>query len=69
MTGRRRFSGTNIGGIRETQEMLDFCGEHGVRPEIETVPAEPIAVAEAWGRVGDGTARYRVVIDTDRLVI
>jgi uncharacterized zinc-type alcohol dehydrogenase-like protein len=64
MTGRRRFSGTNIGGIRETQEMLDFCAEHGVRPEIETVPAEPSAVAAAWGRVGDGTARYRAVIDT-----
>lgn len=61
---RRSFSGTNIGGIPETQEMLDFCAEHDVRPEIETVPAEPGAVAAAWERVGGGTARYRVVIDT-----
>jgi alcohol dehydrogenase (NADP+) len=67
MQGRRRFSGTNIGGIRETQEMLDFCAEHDVRPETETVPAEPGAVAAAWERVGDGTARYRVVIDTKPL--
>jgi uncharacterized zinc-type alcohol dehydrogenase-like protein len=67
MMQRRRFSGSPIGGIRETQEMLDFCAEHEVRPEIETVPAEPTAVAEAWERVGDGTARYRVVIDTNRL--
>ena len=53
-----------IGGIPETQEMLDFCAEHEVRPETETVPAEPEAVAAAWERVGDGSARYRVVIDT-----
>jgi alcohol dehydrogenase (NADP+) len=67
MMARRRFSGTNIGGIPETQEMLDFCAEHEVRPEIETVAAEPAAVAEAWARVGEGTARYRVVIDTTAL--
>jgi uncharacterized zinc-type alcohol dehydrogenase-like protein len=67
MRGRRRLSGTTIGGIRETQEMLDFCAEHDVRPETETVPAEPTAVAAAWERVGDGTARYRVVIDTNPL--
>lgn len=65
LMGRRRsLSGTNIGGIRETQEMLAFCAENGVRPEIETVPAEPAAVAAAWERVAGGTARYRVVIDT-----
>jgi uncharacterized zinc-type alcohol dehydrogenase-like protein len=67
MMRRRRLSGTAIGGIRETQEMLDFCAEHGVRPETEIVPAEPSAVAAAWERVGDGTARYRVVIDTNPL--
>jgi uncharacterized zinc-type alcohol dehydrogenase-like protein len=67
IVGRRSFTGTNIGGIRETQEMLDFCAEHDVRPEIETVPAEPEAVASAWQRVGDGDARYRVVIDTQTL--
>jgi uncharacterized zinc-type alcohol dehydrogenase-like protein len=67
LSQRRRFAGSPIGGIRETQEMLDFCAEHDVRPEIETIPAEPTAVAEAWERIGDGTARYRVVIDTNRL--
>jgi alcohol dehydrogenase (NADP+) len=67
IVGRRSFSGTNIGGIRETQEMLDFCAEHNVRPEIETIPAEPEAVAVAWRRIGDGDARYRVVIDTQTL--
>ncbi|MFT4011068.1 MAG: NAD(P)-dependent alcohol dehydrogenase [Nocardioidaceae bacterium] len=64
LSGRRGFSGTSIGGIRETQEMLDFCAEHDIRPEIETIPAEPAAVASAWERVADGTARYRIVIDT-----
>jgi alcohol dehydrogenase (NADP+) len=67
IAGRRRFSGTSIGGIRETQEMLDFCAEHDVRPETETIAADPDAVAAAWGRVADGTARYRVVIDTAAL--
>jgi len=67
MSRRRSFSGTSIGGIRETQEMLDFCAEHGVRPQIETIAAEPAAVAAAWGRVADGSARYRVVIDTAAL--
>jgi uncharacterized zinc-type alcohol dehydrogenase-like protein len=47
--------------------MLDFCAEHGIRPEIETVDAEPAEVAAAWKRVADGTARYRIVIDTKRL--
>jgi alcohol dehydrogenase (NADP+) len=64
MGQRRRLAGSPIGGIKETQEMLEFCAEHDVRPETETVPAEPSAVASAWDRVGDGSARYRVVIDT-----
>ena len=67
LQGRRSYAGTNIGGIRETQEMLDFCAEHDVRPETEIVEAAPEAVAAAWGRVGDGSARYRVVIDTAAL--
>ncbi len=65
--GRKSLSGTAIGGIPETQEMLDFCAEHGVTPEIETIEADPAAVADAWGRVGEGKARYRVVIDTKAL--
>jgi uncharacterized zinc-type alcohol dehydrogenase-like protein len=67
LAGRRSLSGTGIGGIAETQEMLDFCAEHGVRPEIERIDAEPTQVAAAWDRVADGSARYRVVIDTARL--
>ncbi|HWD65479.1 MAG TPA: NAD(P)-dependent alcohol dehydrogenase [Solirubrobacteraceae bacterium] len=67
MTGRRSYAGTNIGGIKETQEMLDFCAAQDVRPETEIVEAAPEAVASAWGRVGDGSARYRVVIDTAAL--
>jgi alcohol dehydrogenase (NADP+) len=67
MQRRRSLSGTNIGGIRETQEMLDFCAAHDVRPTIERVAAEPAAVAEAWDRVAGGTARYRVVIDVAAL--
>ena len=38
--GRRSFAGSGIGGIRETQEMLDFCAEHGIGAEIEVIPAE-----------------------------
>jgi uncharacterized zinc-type alcohol dehydrogenase-like protein len=64
LSGRRSLSGTGIGGIRETQEMLDFCAEHGVRPEIETIQADPAEVAAAWDRVATSKARYRVVIDT-----
>jgi alcohol dehydrogenase (NADP+) len=67
MSRRRSLSGTSIGGIRETQEMLDFCAEHDVRPQIETIAAEPSEVAAAWERVANGTARYRVVIDTAAL--
>jgi uncharacterized zinc-type alcohol dehydrogenase-like protein len=67
MSGRRSLSGTGIGGIPETQEMLDFCAEHGIRPEIETIEAEPSEVAAAWGRIADSGVRYRVVIDTKQL--
>ena len=67
MSRRRSLSGTSIGGIPETQEMLDFCAEHGVRPEIERVAPEPDAVAAAWDRVAGGSARYRVVIDVAAL--
>ena len=55
-----------IGGIRETQEMLDFCAEHGIAAEIEVIPAEQIN--EAYERVLDSDVRYRFVIDTASLV-
>lgn len=58
---RRSFAGSTIGGIRETQEMLDFCAEHGIAPEIELIDAE--AVNEAYERVLRSDVRYRFVID------
>src|SRR5271167_1930138 len=62
---RRNLSGSMIGGIAETQEMLDFCAEHGVTPEIEVV--EPDYINEAYQRVLASDVRYRFVIDTDSL--
>jgi uncharacterized zinc-type alcohol dehydrogenase-like protein len=58
---RRSFAGSNIGGIRETQEMLDFCAEHGIAPETELVSADYIN--EAYERVLKSDVRYRFVID------
>ncbi|CAA0126846.1 NADP-dependent alcohol dehydrogenase C 1 [Mycolicibacterium vanbaalenii] len=63
--GRRRLSGSLIGGIAETQEMLDFCAEHGVTPEIEVI--EPEYINEAYDRVVASDVRYRFVIDTASL--
>jgi len=60
--GRRSLAGSNIGGIRETQEMLDFCAEHHIGAEIETISADQ--VDEAYERVVASKVRYRFVIDT-----
>jgi uncharacterized zinc-type alcohol dehydrogenase-like protein len=54
-----------IGGIPETQEMLDFCAEHDVTPEIEVIAPE--YVNEAYERVLSSDVRYRFVIDTSTL--
>ncbi|HEX7322198.1 MAG TPA: NAD(P)-dependent alcohol dehydrogenase [Mycobacterium sp.] len=62
---RRSISGSMIGGIAETQEMLDFCAEHGVRPEIEVI--EPDYINTAYERVLASDVRYRFVIDTTSL--
>ncbi|MFE5587058.1 NAD(P)-dependent alcohol dehydrogenase [Kitasatospora sp. NPDC056531] len=59
-------AGSLIGGIRETQEMLDFCGEHGIGAEVEIIPATKIN--EAFERVIASDVRYRFVIDTLTLV-
>ncbi|MDQ0946993.1 putative zinc-type alcohol dehydrogenase-like protein [Streptomyces phaeochromogenes] len=61
----RSFAGSLIGGIRETQEMLDFCAEHGIGSEIEVIPADKIN--EAYERVLASDVRYRFVIDTSTL--
>ena len=59
--GRRRLAGSLIGGIRETQEMLDFCAEHGVGADVEVIPME--AVNAAYARMLKSDVRYRFVID------
>ncbi|AZZ55960.1 NAD(P)-dependent alcohol dehydrogenase [Rathayibacter iranicus] len=58
---RRSFAGSGIGGIRETQEMLDFCAEKGIASEVEVVSASQIT--EAYERVLASDVRYRFVID------
>ncbi|MGW3422476.1 NAD(P)-dependent alcohol dehydrogenase [Streptomyces phaeochromogenes] len=59
--GRKTLAGSGIGGIRETQEMLDFCAEHGFGAEIELISASEIN--EAYERVLGSDVRYRFVID------
>ncbi|WP_319457838.1 MULTISPECIES: NAD(P)-dependent alcohol dehydrogenase [unclassified Mycobacterium] len=63
--GRKSISGSLIGGIRETQEMLDFCAEHDVTPEIEVI--EATYVNEAYERMLASDVRYRFVIDNATL--
>ena len=58
---RRNLSGSLIGGIAETQEMLDWCGAHGVDCDIELIPIQRIN--EAWDRVLRADVKYRFVID------
>jgi len=62
---RRTFAGSLIGSIRETQEMLDFCAQHGIGAEIEVISADQIN--EAWERVLSSDVRYRFVIDSSTL--
>jgi uncharacterized zinc-type alcohol dehydrogenase-like protein len=59
--GRRSLAGSQIGGIRETQEMLDFCSKHKIPCDIEVVPIQK--VNEAYERVLKSDVRYRFVID------
>ncbi|WP_460072932.1 NAD(P)-dependent alcohol dehydrogenase [Streptomyces sp. YKOK-I1] len=61
----RSFAGSLFGGIRGTQEMLDFCGEHGIGAEVEVIAAEKIN--DAYERVLSSDVRYRFVIDTSTL--
>ncbi len=58
---RRKLGGSLIGGIRETQEMLDFCAKHGVASDIEVIPIQKIN--EAYERMIKSDVRYRFVID------
>ncbi|MFG2710285.1 NAD(P)-dependent alcohol dehydrogenase [Streptomyces goshikiensis] len=63
--GRKTLAGSMIGGIAETQEMLDFCAEHGLGSEIELIRADEIN--EAYERVLASDVRYRFVIDTSTI--
>jgi len=59
--GNKRLAGSNIGGIPETQEMLDHCGKNGIVADVEIINAEQIN--EAYKRMARGDVRYRFVID------
>ncbi|MGE5351837.1 MAG: NAD(P)-dependent alcohol dehydrogenase, partial [Acidobacteriota bacterium] len=63
--GRRSFSGSNIGGIKETQEMLEFCAEHNITADIELINIQYIN--EAFDRLEKGDVKYRFVIDMESL--
>jgi uncharacterized zinc-type alcohol dehydrogenase-like protein len=58
---RRSFSGSNIGGLAETQEMLDFCGQHNITADVEVIPIQK--VNEAYGRLLKSDVKYRFSID------
>ena len=60
---RRRLAGSVIGGIRETQEMLDFCAEHKIESDVEVISIQQ--VNEAYERVLKGDVRFRFVIDME----
>src|SRR3989449_11514977 len=59
--GNKRLAGSNIGGIPETQEMLDYCGKHGLVADVELIKAKQIN--DAYARMERGDVRYRFVID------
>lgn len=61
----RNLAGSMTGGMKEIQEMLDFCSKHKVEPEIELIPIQQIN--EAWDRVVKGDVKYRFVIDMQTL--
>lgn len=63
--GRRSFSGSAIGGIAETQEMLDFCGEHNITAEVEVIGVDRIN--EAYERMLKSDIKYRFTIDMSTL--
>ena len=65
ITARRSFAGSMIGGIAQTQEMLDFCAEHNIGAEVEVISADQ--VNEAYERVLASDVRYRFVIDASTI--
>jgi uncharacterized zinc-type alcohol dehydrogenase-like protein len=65
ISGRKAVSGSFIGGLKETQEMLDFCGAHNVVSTIEMIDMN--GINEAFERMEDNDVRYRFVIDVSAL--
>jgi alcohol dehydrogenase (NADP+) len=65
IAGNRNLSGSNIGGIAETQEMLDFCGEHNITADVEIIPIQK--VNEAYERILKSDVKYRFSIDMSSL--
>ena len=63
---RRSLAGSLIGGLQETQEMLDFCAEHGIVSDVEIIPIQQIN--EAYERMLKGDVKYRFVIDMASMV-
>ena len=61
LLGRKILTGSGIGGLAETQEMLDFCAEHGIAPEIETIRMDEVNTA--YDRMEASDVKYRFVID------
>lgn len=65
--GGRSVFGSQIGGIKETQEMLDYSVAHGIYPEVEIIKADAGTVEDAYQNVKDGKVRFRYVIDMKTL--
>ena len=59
--GRKSLAGSAIGGMEETQEMMDFCAEHGIVSDVEIVPIQ--SVNDAYERLLKNDVKYRFVID------
>lgn len=65
ITNRRKIAGSLIGGIKETQEMLDYCSEHHIMSDVEVIPIKDIE--KAYARMIKGDVKYRFVIDMTSL--
>ncbi|GAA1932555.1 NAD(P)-dependent alcohol dehydrogenase [Nocardioides hwasunensis] len=65
LTKRRALEGSMVGGLPQTQEMLDFCAEHGITATVEVISADQ--VDDYYDKVVDGEVRYRAVIDAETL--
>jgi uncharacterized zinc-type alcohol dehydrogenase-like protein len=65
LLGRKVLTGSGIGGLAETQEMLEFCAEHGIVPDIEVIPMQDIN--HAYDRMEASDVKYRFVIDMESL--